>query len=1038
MALTVGELVAYIRADGQQFDRQVDQSGQKFQGLGRLVQAGTKVLATSFVALTTGAAAMGAAVFKIGADYNRLQQSSRAALTTLLGSAEAANAQMDKLDEFARNSPFAKQVFITAQQQLLGFGVQAEKVLPILDAVQNAVAAVGGSNEQVSQVTYALSQMQGQGKLTGETLNQLGQYGIDAAGILGAALGKTGAEIRELASKPGGIPVDQVWDPLVAGLMERFGGATANIKLQMDGALDRIKGAIRDIGSVIATPFIDPKGGGRAVEWANKVADALRALETKAKPLVALLVERFTPALDAVTPALDQVRGLINSWDLSKVNGQLDTLTGYTPLVAAGSASLYAYGTQNIPILSKLGLSINPVVAGVAALIATSPELRAAGGAFLGALQPLLPIAGSLAKALADTAMVAGRELAPAVRDLLMAAADLAVRIGTDLSPALLDVVRAGAPVAEMLADVVSWISEIPTPVLVAVTAFVALAQVREPLEGAFSTLQGVFSTFSENMEASRGVAQALGRDVSGVGTLSIAAQAGVSSLGSALKAAFVSNAVGLAITGIVAAVSAFAGAQANARAASEELQGTLDQTTAAITEQTRALVYDKLVQSDRYSTLIGLADRLGLTMREVVDVAIDPSSGAMNHLNRELAQSTAYLNEAGSSNERYSEKAEGARQKIEAINSLLSELGRVAPDVGAEQDALREKLAAVTSSTDDYAASVQESNTALQEQIQTQKDAAGVAMSLREAQIAQTESQKAATDAAAAGAQVARDQSGAVDLNAESTIAADKALLDLAARNAQVTEAMTKQNATSQELYATTVQQRDAFINTATSMGYTREEAAKLANQYGLIPQTVTTKVVAETTEASGAVTRIVESLNNINGKTYRAVVRVDTQGNTTVTTGLGNMIAQADGGFWPAGMRVRPMAGGGVLSRQAQFAPAGSNILWAEDETGGETYIPHALSKRARATEFLDATAREFGYRLIPANVQPRANGSTAAPVEPVPAAGGWSRADLDYLAERIGQEVLAGARDVSALTLSAARRVAEGSRTTSGVVR
>src|SRR5690606_14600267 len=101
MALPVGELVAYIRADGTQFDRQVDQSGQKFQALGSLVATGTKAMATAFTAVTAGAVGLTAHVFKIGADYNRLQQSSRAALSTLLGSAEAANAQMDKLDEFA-------------------------------------------------------------------------------------------------------------------------------------------------------------------------------------------------------------------------------------------------------------------------------------------------------------------------------------------------------------------------------------------------------------------------------------------------------------------------------------------------------------------------------------------------------------------------------------------------------------------------------------------------------------------------------------------------------------------------------------------------------------------------------------------------------------------------------------------------------------------------------------------------------------------------------------------------------------------------
>jgi tape measure domain-containing protein len=921
-------------------------------------------------------------VFKIGADYNRLQQSSRAALTTLLGSAEAANAQMDKLDEFARNSPFAKQVFITAQQQLLGFGVQAEKVLPILDAVQNAVAAVGGSNEQVSQVTYALSQMQGQGKLTGETLNQLGQYGIDAAGILGAALGKTGAEIRELASKPGGIPVDQVWDPLVAGLMERFGGATANIKLQMDGALDRIKGAIRDIGSVIAAPFIDPKGGGRAVEWANKVADALRALETKAKPLVTLLVERFTPALDAVTPALDQVRGLINSWDLSKVNGQLDTLTKYTPLIATGSAALYAYGTQSLPILSKLGLGINPVVAGVAALVATSPGLRAAGGDFLNALSPLLPIALDLGEALAQTAMEAGRELTPAIRDLLLAGADLAVRLGKDLAPALLDVVRAGVPVAEMLAEVISWVADIPTPVLVAVTAFLALAQVREPLQDAFSTLRGVVSAFSENMEASRGVAQALGREVSGVGTFSIAAQAGVSTLGTALKTAFISNAVGLAITGISAAISVFIGHQAAARQRVDDFKNSLDEATGAITENTRAVAYNAFEQSG----VIEKARELGISLKDLVDAAIDPTSEGYRRLAERGREANAELKAV---TDAHGGNAQAIKPVVDANESLwevLNAIGVKQDEVAQSQAAWRSEQEAGVHTTDDYTASVQESNTALQEQIQAQRDAAGVAMSLREAQIAQTESQKAATDAAAAGAQVARDQSGAVDLNAESTIAADKALLDLAGRNAQVTEAMTKQNATSQELYATTVQQRDAFINTATSMGYTREEASKLATEYGLIPQTVTTKVVAETADAQGNITRVVEALNNVNGKTYRVNLKVDSSGATVSGRVQGSPI-----GFEAQGDVLEFYRSGGVrkltpMAAVAQMVPANTWRVVGDRPRGDEAYIP--IEHTARSLALLDETAARLGRVVVPVGAQLNAAGSItpgAAPLAP-----------------------------------------------------
>lgn len=64
--------------------------------------------------------------------------------------------------------------------------------------------------------------------------------------------------------------------------------------------------------------------------------------------------------------------------------------------------------------------------------------------------------------------------------------------------------------------------------------------------------------------------------------------------------------------------------------------------------------------------------------------------------------------------------------------------------------------------------------------------------------------------------------------------------------------------------------------------------------------------------------------------------------------------------------------MADGGIvqaangLVRNAMIASAGSNILWAEPETGGEAYIPFAPSKRRRSTAILQTVANKFGYAL------------------------------------------------------------------------
>lgn len=56
------------------------------------------------------------------------------------------------------------------------------------------------------------------------------------------------------------------------------------------------------------------------------------------------------------------------------------------------------------------------------------------------------------------------------------------------------------------------------------------------------------------------------------------------------------------------------------------------------------------------------------------------------------------------------------------------------------------------------------------------------------------------------------------------------------------------------------------------------------------------------------------------------------------------------------------------GTEDHRAQIAPAGAMRLWAEQETGGEAYIPLAESKRSRSTDILGTVAKRFGYQLMP----------------------------------------------------------------------
>lgn len=268
-----------------------DKTGQVSQTfMGRMVQSAQlqreawTTAGTALAGFGTAVTGVGIAALATGISYNQLQQTSRAALTTLTGSAEEANAQMDRLDEFASSSPFAKDVFITAQQQMLGFGIEAQKVIPYLDAIQNAVAATGGSNQDISELSRIFSQISASAKITGEDLREFGNRGIDAATIIGSQMGMTGAQIREQITA-GTLDAGTALDALAAGMQDRFGGAADNVKNTLSGAFDRVKAAWRDLSSELAAPLVGTEGGGLLTGLLNQTADLMRAFQDLPGPV---------------------------------------------------------------------------------------------------------------------------------------------------------------------------------------------------------------------------------------------------------------------------------------------------------------------------------------------------------------------------------------------------------------------------------------------------------------------------------------------------------------------------------------------------------------------------------------------------------------------------------------------------------------------------------------------------------------------------------------------------------------------------------
>ena len=673
--LDLGTLIAKITVDDKGFTAGMDAATRRtqrftadvqaqggvvdrvFHSMGRSAKASLQVAATAAAATTVGVAALGKNTLSTGLAYNAMQQNANAALKTMLGSQKAVNEQMEKLGKLAQNSPFSKATFISAQQQLIAFGVEVEKVIPLLDAMQNAVAASGGGSQQLADLAFVVAQIKAAGKITGQDLIQLGQRGINAAEIIGKAFGKSSAEVKAMISK-NQIDADQAIDALTKGMMEKFGGATDAIKKQWSGAADRIKAANRDIGADLGKMFIDPAGGGRAVEWGNKLADVLRTFQKRLREAQGGIEDFLSPAFKNISKGLDAANNALKKFDAARAGAQLEKLTSYTPLIGGTTAALMTFALQPIPVIGQLASAMGPLTVGVAALIAASPELRKAGGAFGEAFKPGEKILASTAKQLADLAIQLIKDLSPALESGAKGLGTFLTNI-SPLAPALVSVLSALAPVVTAGAELASAFANLPTPVLAAVVALAALHGPLAPLVSKLTDLGDVskksitqlvtslqemgteqtravktFSglgnamtnavapaakTVSNELKTIAPAAQGAGNAITQVSKASAAAGPAVFNLGTLAKnagsrlagafAAILSPA-NLALGAVALLAGAFAAysqKQAEVTQRVEEYKETLDRTTAAVSAHTREVIRSKAETDGALSAYVAL-----------------------------------------------------------------------------------------------------------------------------------------------------------------------------------------------------------------------------------------------------------------------------------------------------------------------------------------------------------------------------------------------------------------------------------------------
>lgn len=468
-------------------------------------QAGAVVGAAANAA-AAATATLGTAAIVAGTRYNTLGQRATTAMENLLGSTERARDMMRELMEFASESPFPRQVFIDSAQRMLAFGFAAKSVIPTLDAIQNAVVAAGGTSKDLEDVVYVLNNIQSTGKFTAREFNMLGMRGINAAKVIGQAMGLAEGEVREGLAE-GAIDARDALRTLIRGLAKEYKGAAEGLRGTWVGTLDRLQARVRDFGAAFVEPFIGFTGGGALAEGLNRIADSLASMLSTGKDGAIQFAGALEPLNDMAAQMADNVEKVLvrvgealDNIDIGRIR---EEFAGLGPAAGAAAGAIGVSFSQAIPVLGGFMGGISPITGAILGLVAASPELRRAFGGALqeigGLLQALMEAARPLIRVLTQMAGDVATALLPVFSELVRAIQPVVVVLGQSLArvvqalrpaipplgEALVALVQASLPLIQALVPIAPALAEILvalTPLIVKAAEFTAVVAEQRPI----------------------------------------------------------------------------------------------------------------------------------------------------------------------------------------------------------------------------------------------------------------------------------------------------------------------------------------------------------------------------------------------------------------------------------------------------------------------------------------------------------------------------------------------------------------------------
>lgn len=262
----------------------IKQTGNAMKDLERI--AGGIILSQAFYAGVNAIQDATAAVIEFSNNMEKAQIS----LEYFLGSSEQAKGFIANMKDFAATTAFSTEQALSLSRRLMAAQFNPKQVRGVMEILNDASAASGGTAEQMDRVVLALSQIKTNGKLAGQELRQLAEAGIPIYKILQEELNLTGKEIMNIGDLK--IPGDLGISAILNGLEKRYKGAAERIANTMPGMLETIKDNLLFISSeIFQTPYKAAEGMIR--KWRDGIEKARDAMQKNG--LGGMVDEMFKP-----------------------------------------------------------------------------------------------------------------------------------------------------------------------------------------------------------------------------------------------------------------------------------------------------------------------------------------------------------------------------------------------------------------------------------------------------------------------------------------------------------------------------------------------------------------------------------------------------------------------------------------------------------------------------------------------------------------------------------------------------------------------